>query len=69
MSGKMVKCLDFFFKAIVSAIYLWSNLTQLSPVRLQRITKKALFPSLLMSLLITYLITLSLEKGSTVLFW
>ena len=38
----------------------------ISPVRLQRIMKKALLPSLLRSLLITYLITLSLGKGSTV---
>ena len=40
----------------------------ISPVRLQRIMKKALLPSLLRSLLITYLITLSLGKGSTVFF-
>ena len=72
----MVKCLEFFFfKAIASAIKVESFFVlvksySISPVRLQRIMKKALFPSLfLRSLLITYLITLSLGKGSTVLFW
>ena len=71
----MVKCLEFFFfKAIASAIkveyfFVLVKSYSISPVRLQRIMKKALLPSLLRSLLITYLITLSLGKGSTVLFW
>ena len=71
----MVKCLEFFFFQSYSECYISGvffvlvKSYSISPVRLQRIMKKALLPSLLRSLLITYLITLSLGKGSTVFFW
>ena len=70
----MVKCLEFFFQSysecyISGVFFVLVKSYSISPVRLQRIMKKALLPSLLRSLLITYLITLSLGKGSTVFFW
>ena len=68
-SGKTVKNLEvFFFKATTSAFrseFLFQFgqiLYSISPVHLQHTVKKALFLCSLRSLLITYLITLSLEK-------
>ena len=63
-SGKMVKSLEFFFKAATSnTFFVWVKSYSSSPVCLQRIVKKGYVPAFLIrSLLITYLITSSLEK-------
>ena len=72
-SGKMLKNLEVFFKATTSAFrseFLFQFgqiLYSVSPVRLQHTVKKALFLCFLRSRLITYLITLSLEKKILVL--
>ena len=73
-SGKTVKNLElFFFKVTTSAFrseFLFQFgqiLYSISPVRLQHTIKKALLLCFLRSLLITYLITLSLEKRNIIL--
>ena len=74
-SGQMVKSIDvfcFFFKAMASALEvnfcfsLWSNLIQSHPFVCSA-PKKSFDSSFLRSLLITYLITLSLKKEIIVL--
>ena len=71
-SGKMVRSLEFFSK-LQQMLYKWKFFFILvksyiiSPLRLQCIVKKALFLHFLRSVLITYLITLSLEKEFIVL--
>ena len=70
-SGKTLKNLEVFFKATTSAFrseFLFQFgqiLYSVSPVRLQHTVKKALFLCFLRSRLITYLITLSLEKRNS----
>ena len=59
-SGIMVKSLDFFSKAITSALqvkfFILVKFYSIKPIRLQRIMKKVLFLRFLRSLLITHLI-------------
>ena len=68
----MVRSLEFFSK-LQRMLYKWKFFFILvksyiiSPLRLQCIVKKALFLRFLRSVLITYLITLSLEKEFIVL--
>ena len=70
--GKMIKSLDFFFqsyeKSFISEFcFILAKYYSISTVRLQLILKEALFLHFQRSLLITYLITLSLEKEIIVL--
>ena len=70
--GKMVKSLHFFqsySEYFLSGIFfVLVKSYSISPVRLQRIIRKSFVPAFFFkSLLLTYLITLSLEKESIVL--
>ena len=75
-SGKMVKSLEFVFFLVFQSYNkcfsseMFSVLVKsysISPVRLQNTMQNALFLRFFMSLLITYLLTLSLEKEIIVL--
>ena len=69
-SGKMVKSLEFFFFKFTTSntFFVLVKSYSSSPVCLQRIMKKSYVPAFLIrSLLITYLITSSLEKEIIVL--
>ena len=70
--GKIIKSLEFFFsklqKVFISEFcFILAKYYSISTIRLQLILKEALFLHFQRSLLITYLITLSLEKEIIVL--
>ena len=71
-SGKMVKSLEFIFIGTASKgsfIFFWSNHIQSCPYILLCIVRKALSLFFLRSVLIRYLITLSLIWKKKLLFW